>query len=155
CALDERISRWVSGPRLAKRTCEREQYWTPCQRDHCVFATNDMTARIHDECPRFQYRFNLLEPEVSLLAADNQARRRRVKHKGCAFHLRHQCGDACLAGGMLGPSERSARDLDPKASDCDPGNDQFVGGPRRGRKGSRIEPSERMLGLVETPDQEK
>ena len=114
-----------------------------------------MTARVHDECPGRQHRFNLLKQEEPLLATRDQARRGRAQDKGCAFHLRHQCRDAGLARGTLGPSERSARHLGPKASHGDPRNDQLVGGPRRGREGRRIEPGERMLGLVETPDQEK
>jgi hypothetical protein len=56
---------------------------------------------------------------------------------------------------MFGPSERSARHLAPKASQCDSCNDQFVGGPRRGWEGRRIAPGERTLGLLEAPDQEK
>ena len=39
----------------------------------------------------------------------NQACRRRVQNQRCAFHLGHQCRDACLMRGTLGPSERSAR----------------------------------------------
>ena len=79
CSLDERIPRQVSGPRFAERTCEREQHWTPCERDHRVFATHDMTARVHDESPELQHRFNLLKQEESLLATRNQARRGRVQ----------------------------------------------------------------------------
>ena len=52
---DERLPRQVSGPRFAERTCEREQHWTPCERDHRVFATHDMTARVHDERPELQH----------------------------------------------------------------------------------------------------
>ncbi len=56
---------------------------------------------------------------------------------------------------MRGPSQRGARHLGAQAAHCDASNDQFVGGPRRGREGRRIESGERTLRLVETPDQEK
>ena len=72
-----------------------------------------------------------------------------------AFDLRRQRRDACLARGALGPRERGARRLRPQAPHRDPGNDQLVGGPRRGREGRRVELGERALGLVEAPDQEQ
>src|SRR5580692_12293880 len=68
CSLDERISRQVSGPRLGERAGKLEQHWTPCERDHSVFATYDMTAGVHDEHPGLQHRFNFLKPKELLLA---------------------------------------------------------------------------------------
>ena len=155
CPRDERAPRHVSGPRLAQRACEREQHRTPCERDHRACVTHDMAARVHDERPRRQQRFNILEQEESLVATRNQARRGRVQDEGCAFDLRRQRRDICGARGALGPSERRARRLRPKASHRDPRNDQLVGGPRRGREGRRVELGERKLGLVEAPDQEE
>src|SRR3989442_1075928 len=92
--------------------------------------------RQHDERPRRQQRFNLLEQEESLLATRNQARRGRVQDEGRAFDFRRQRRDTCMARGALGPSERSARRLRPEASHRDPRNDQLVGGPRRRRERS-------------------
>jgi len=155
CSLDERISRQVSGPRFAERTRKREQHRTPCERDHSVVAAYDMTACVHDKRPGLQHRFNLLKPNELLLAMLNQARGGRVQDEGCAFHLRHQRRDARLARGALGPSKRSARRLDPNASHRDPRNGQFVGGPRRRRERRRIERGQRMLGLVETANEQK
>jgi predicted dithiol-disulfide oxidoreductase (DUF899 family) len=114
-----------------------------------------MTACVHDECPGLQHRFNFLEQEELFFAVSNQPRRGCAQDQGCAFYLRHQCRNACQARGMLGPSECSSRSLDPNASHRDPGNDQFVGCPRGRREGRRIERGERMLSLVNTPDQEK
>ena len=114
-----------------------------------------MTARVHDEGVRPQQRFDLIEQEESLLTTRNQARRRRVQDKGCAFDLRGQRRDACLACRARGPSDRSARRLRPEASHRDPRNHQLVGGPRRGRQGRGVERGERTLGLVEAPDQEE
>ena len=85
----------------------------------------------------------------------NEARRGLVQDKECVFHLRHQCRDACLARRTLGPIERRVRHFGPHASHGDPRKDQFIGGPRRGREGRRIERGECTLGLVKTPDQEK
>ncbi len=119
----------------------------------CV--THDMTARVHDERLRRQQRFDLLEQEESLLATRNQPRRGRVQHEGCAFDLRRQRRDTCVARGARGPSERSARRLRPQASHRDPRNDQLVGGPRRRREGRGVELGERALGLVEAADQEQ
>jgi predicted dithiol-disulfide oxidoreductase (DUF899 family) len=155
CPLDERISGHVAGPRFAERARKREQHGTPCERDHIVFAPYGMAACIHDECPRLQHCFNPVKQKELFLAMRNQARRMRVQDQACASHLRHQCRDACLMRGALGPGERSARGLGPNASRCDPRNDQFVGGPRRRRERRRIERGKRTLGLVETPDQEK
>ena len=42
-----------------------------------------------------------------------------------------------------------------EASHCDPRNDQFVGGSRRGREGRGVEVGERALGLVEASDQKE
>ena len=64
-------------------------------------------------------------------------------------------GIPAYARARVGPSQRGARRLGPQASHRDARNDQFVGGPRRGREGRRIEFGERTLGLVETPDQEQ
>ncbi len=68
CPPNERVPRQISGPRFAERTRQRKQHRTPCEPDRGVYATHDMTARVHDEHPRFQYRFNLLKQEKSLLA---------------------------------------------------------------------------------------
>ncbi len=48
--LDERISRQVFGPRLAERTCEREQHRTSREGDRRACATHDMATGVHDEC---------------------------------------------------------------------------------------------------------
>ena len=114
-----------------------------------------MTARVHDECVRRQQRFDLLEQEESLLATRNQARSGRVQDEECAFDLRRQRRDPCVARGALGASERSARRLRPEAPDRDPRDHQLVGGPRRGREGRGVELGERTLGLVDAPDQEE
>jgi hypothetical protein len=60
-----------------------------------------------------------------------------------------------MARGALGPSERSARRLRPQASHCNPRDQQFVGGPQRGRERRGVEAGETPLGLVEAPDQEQ
>ena len=114
-----------------------------------------MTARVHDERFRRQQRFDLFEQEESLLATRNQARRGRVQDEECAFDLRRQRRDTCVARGALGPSERSARRLRPEAPNRDPRDHQLVGGTRRGRQRRRVELGERTLGLVEAPDQEE
>src|SRR5713101_2870010 len=155
CPRNERVPRYVSGPRFAQRACEREQHRTPCERDHRECVTHDMTARVDDERFRSQQRFDLFEQEESLLATRNQARRGRVQDAGCAFDLRRQRRDACVARGALGPSERSARRLRPEAPHRDPRDHQLVGGRRRGREGRGVELGERTLGLVEAPDQEE
>src|SRR5216117_2102100 len=155
CPRNERVPRHVSGPRFAQRAGKREQHRTPCERDHRACVTHDMTARVHDESVRPQQRFDLIEQEESLLTTRNQARRRRVQDKGCAFDLRGQRRDACLACRARGPSDRSARRLRTEASHRDPRNRQLVGGPRRGRQGRGVERGERTLGLVEAPDQEE
>src|SRR5262245_865477 len=152
---DEYIPRQVSGPGLAERTREREQNRTPCKRHRNVRAAHHMTARVHDERPRFHDRFNLLEQTRSFLAMRNQPRRRRAQGKRGALDLRNQCRCTCLSRGPCGPRQRVARDLGAKASHCYSYNDQFVGGPRRGREGRRIEPGKRMLRLIEMPEQEK
>jgi hypothetical protein len=114
-----------------------------------------MTARVHNERFRCQQRFDLFEEEESLLATRNQARRWRIKDGGCAFDLRRQCRDACVARGSLGPSQRSSRRFRPEASHRDPRSHQLVGDPRRGREGRRVELGERTLSLVDAPDQEE
>ena len=68
-----------------------------------------MTASVHDECFRRQQRFDLLEQEWSLLAIRNQARSGRVQDEECAFDLRGQRRDTCVARCALGPGERRAR----------------------------------------------
>ena len=155
CPRDERGPRHVSGPRLAQLACEHEQHRAPCERDHRACVTHDITARVHDECLRRQQRFDILEQEEPLLATRDQARRGRVQHEGCAFDLRRQRRDICVARGALGPSESSARRLRPKASHRDPRNHQLVGGPQRGREGRGVELGERTLGLVKAADQEQ
>jgi predicted dithiol-disulfide oxidoreductase (DUF899 family) len=155
CPRDEHVPRCVSGPRLGQRAREREQHRTPCERDHRAGVTHDMTARVHDERPRRLQRLDLLEQEEALLAARNQARRGRVQHERCAFDLRRQRRDTRVAGGALGPSERSARRLRPQAPHRDPCNHQLVGGPRCWREGRGVELGERMLGRVKAPDQEE
>jgi len=152
---EERTPRDVSGPRLAKRSCEGEQDGTPGERDHRVCVTHGMAARVHDERPRRQQRRDVIEQEQALLAAHNQPRRRRVQRAGCALDLRRECGDGGVVRGTRGPGQRSARRFRPEASHRDPRNNQLVGGPRRGRKGFGIESRERMLGIVESPDQQK
>ena len=82
-------------------------------------------------------------------------RRGRVQDEGCAFDLRRQRRDICVARGALGSRERRARRLRPKPSHRDPGNDQFVGGLQRGRERRRVERGEGMFGLVEAADQEQ
>ena len=68
---------------------------------------------------------------------------------------------AVSAGISASRAARSARAsaaravLRPEASHRDPRNDQFVGGPRRGREGRGVELGERTLGLVEAADQEQ
>ncbi|HEY2569891.1 MAG TPA: hypothetical protein VGI27_00375 [Solirubrobacteraceae bacterium] len=114
-----------------------------------------MTARIHDERLRRLQGFDLIEQDEALLATRNQARRGRVEHERCAFDLRHQRRDTGESRGALGPSERSARRLCPKAPHRDPRNDQLVGSPQRGREGCRVELGEPTLGLVEAADQEE
>jgi hypothetical protein len=52
CPREERAPRYVSGPRFAQRTCEREQHRTPCERDHRACVAHDITARVYDERPR-------------------------------------------------------------------------------------------------------
>ena len=88
-----------------------------------------MTARVHDECVRRQQRFDVREPEESLPAPGNQARRGRVQDEGGAFDLRRQRRDAGVVRGALGPSERRARRLRPEAPNRDAGDDQLVDGP--------------------------
>ncbi|MNC84784.1 hypothetical protein D3C83_03520 [compost metagenome] len=155
CARDERVPRHVCRPRFAQRAREREQYRTPCERDHRACLAHDMTACVHDERFRRQQRFDFLEQKESLLATRNQARRGRVQDERRAFDLRRQRGDGCVARGALGASERSARRLRPEASHRDPRNHQLVDGPQRGRQKRGIEIGERALGLFEAPDQEE
>ena len=56
-------------------------------------------------------------------------------------------GISACARGALGPSERSARRLRPKAAHRDSRNHQFVGGPQRGREGRGVELGERAARL--------
>jgi hypothetical protein len=112
-----------------------------------------MTARVHDERFRRQQRFDLLEPEDSFVSPRNQARSGRVQKVGCNFHLRRQRGNACVARCAFGPGKRVARLFRPKASNRDPCDHQFVGGPVRGRERHRVELGERAFGFVDAPDQ--
>ena len=155
CPRDERAPRHICRPRFGQRTCEGEQHWTLCKRDHRVCVTNAVTIRIHDERFRRQQRFNFLEQERSRLAARKQTRRGLFQDERCAFDLRRQRGDTRVACGVLGPRERSARRLHPQTSNCDPRNDQLVGGPQCRWERRRVELGERAFGFVETPDQEE
>ena len=154
-ASEERAPRHVSGPRFAQRAGEREQYRTRRERDHRACVPHDIAACVHDERPRPQQRFYLLEQEGTLLSTRNQARGGRVQDEGSAFDLRRQREDVRLARGLFRPSERSARRLCPKAPNRDSRYHQLVGGPQRGWERRGIEPSERALGLVEATDQEQ
>ena len=75
--------------------------------------------------------------------------------RGTRFDLRHQRRNSRVARGTPGPSERGARRLRPEAPDRDPRNDQFVGGPRRGREGRGVELGKHPLRLVEASDQQQ
>jgi hypothetical protein len=57
----EQVPRYVSGPRFAQRSCEREQHRTSCERNDHACVTHDMTARVHDERFRRQQLFDLFE----------------------------------------------------------------------------------------------
>jgi hypothetical protein len=56
-----------------------------------------MTTRVHDERIRCQQRFDFLEQDEPLLATRDQSGRRRTQKAGCAFDLRRQRGDTCVA----------------------------------------------------------
>src|SRR5205814_9781990 len=98
-----------------------------------------MAARVHNERPRCQERFDFLKQEGAFLATSDQARRWRVHHEGRTFDLRRERGDVRLARGVLGPSERSARSLRLQAPNRDSRNRQLVGCLRRGWEWCGIE----------------
>ena len=154
-ACDQRAPRHVSGPGFTQRACKREQYRARRERNHRACVTHDITARVHDERLRRQQRFDLLQQKGAFLAARDQARRWRVQDDGCAFDLRGQRRDTCVARGMRGPGERGARRLRPEAPHRDSRNDQLVGGPRRGRERRGVKLGEHTLCLVEAADQEQ
>jgi hypothetical protein len=155
CPRDERLSPDVFRPPFTECACEREQHRTPCQRDHLAPLTHDVTASVDDECFRCQQFFDLCEQEESLLVARNQTRSGRAQDAMCAFDLRSERRDACMAGFALRPNERGARRLRPEASHRYPCNHQLVRGPRRSRKEGRVELGERTLRLIDASEQEK
>ena len=84
--------------------------------------------------PSTPERFDLLEQEGVPRRARSGAPR-ACSSRGCAFDLRRQRRDICVARGALGPRERRACRRRPQASHRDPRNHQLVGGPRRGWSG--------------------
>jgi hypothetical protein len=107
--------------------------------------TDDATTRVHDKPFRCEQCFNLFEKQDSFLAIRNQARCRRLKDEGRDFNLCNQCGDAGVARGGLGSSERSARRFRAQTPYRDPRNHQGMRGPRRGRKKRGIEIGEHAV----------
>jgi hypothetical protein len=153
CPGHERVPRYVSRPRFAERAREREQHRTRCERDHRAAGTDDVTARVHDECARRQQRFDLFEQEEPLPAARNQPRCGRVQDENGAVDFRRQRRDASVARGVLGPGERGARRLRPEPPHREPRGHQLVGRPRRRRQTRGVEPGEGAFGLVDPSDQ--
>ena len=154
-ARDERVARHVVRPCCAERAREREQHRARRERDRRARVAHDMTARIDDERLRREQRFDLVEQQQPLLAARDQARRRRVQDARGAFDFRRQRRDARLARGASGARERGARRLAcaGAASRCPRRSAHARPATRRERRG--VELGEHALGLVDASDQQQ
>jgi hypothetical protein len=151
----EQVSRHVSWPRLAQRSCEREQYRAIFQRNDSVCFTHDIAACVHDERFRCQQIFDIFEQEESILTIRNQARRWLGQDERCVFNLRRQRRDAGSLCGAHGTSEGCSRCFRLNAPYSDSRNYEFVGSPPRGREGRGVEFCKHPLCLLQAPDQEE
>ena len=153
---DERVPRHIRRPRLAQRAREREQHRTRRERDRRASGAHDVTAGVDDEGARRQQRFDLVEQEQSLLAARNQACRRRVQHArrssrpprsapGCRPAARRASARASAARAAFVRRRRIAM----------PATTSSCGSLDAGGRDAGSSACELALGVVEPPDQEQ
>ena len=145
----ENLPRHICRPCFREEPRECEQDWTPGELDRGARLANAKPTSIDDECSRSEYRFDVVEPEVSFPAVRYQARSRCFQDEGCRLDLCGQSRDSRLVGRAGGAVECELRRRCLASAYSDPCDDQFVGGPESRRNRVRVEPAERLLGAVE------
>lgn len=114
-----------------------------------------MTAGIQYKRSRCEQPFNFFEPEESLFAVNNQARRWGLEDAGCAFNLGRQRRNVCAVRGLRGPSQCSARTFRLETPHRDSRNHKLVSRSQSGGEYPGVEIGKHTFGLVEPPDQKQ
>ena len=136
-ASDERVSRYVAGPRFAERARQREQHRTLCERDRRCLPSR--TTCRHASTTNAFDASSASTSSSSRIARrhGDQARSRRVQSAARVSTSAVNAGILRVARGAFGAGERGARRLRPQTPHRDPGDTSSCDGLQRGRQAAR------------------